>query len=63
MSLRRRSIEFSGVLACGHSYRLQGLSGSRLRNRNQRYFIGWLPTVATYQMGPTIQFYSQTLPW
>jgi hypothetical protein len=25
-------------------------------------FIGWLPTVATHQMGPNIQFYSQTRP-
>jgi cold shock CspA family protein len=29
MSLRRRSSGFSGVLACGHGYRLQGLSESR----------------------------------
>jgi hypothetical protein len=31
MSLRRNSSGFIGVLACGHGYRLQGLSGSRLR--------------------------------
>jgi hypothetical protein len=39
MSLRRRSSGFSGVLACGHGYQLQGLSDRGSETENERSFV------------------------